>query len=99
MVLGLVAAGVVYWLGTRAANLADDPSMAGYFKAEKRQRGMLYGKEGVLMDDMLNGLKQPDTQAFLIVVATVIMAAGCFYFARILEEEAQAAEPPGPLPD
>ena len=73
LVLGLASAGVVYWLGTRTANLADDPSMAGFFKAESRQMGLLYGQQGILMEGLMNDLKQPETQAVLIVVAAVIL--------------------------
>ena len=82
LVLGLTAAGIVYWLGTRSAALADDPSMLGFNQSEKRQMAMLYGKQGALIEDLANGLKQPGTQAFLIAGGSVILAVGCFYFAR-----------------
>jgi hypothetical protein len=63
--------------------------MLGFHRAEERQMAILYGKQGQLMDDLENSLKQPGTQALLIVVAAAVAAAGCFYFARILEEEAR----------
>jgi peptidoglycan/LPS O-acetylase OafA/YrhL len=81
LLLGLGSAGAVYWRGSHSADLADDPSMAGYYKAEARQMGMLYGKEGLLIEDLSNDLKQPGTQAFLIIAASIVGAAGCFYFA------------------
>ena len=87
LLLGFGVAGVVYWLGTRAAELSDDRSMAGFYKAESRQMGMLYGKEGLLVEDMFNDLKQPGTQALLIVATSIVIAAGCFYFARLLAQE------------
>jgi hypothetical protein len=98
LLLGFGGAGLDYWWGTRAADLADDPSMAGFFKAESRQMGMLYGQQGILLEDLKRDLKEPGTQAVLIVAASVILAAGCFYFARILEAEAQDAEAAGPPP-
>jgi drug/metabolite transporter (DMT)-like permease len=98
LLLGFGGAGLVYWQGTRAADLADDPSMTGFFKAESRQMGMLYGQQGVLLEDLKHDLKEPGTQAVLIVAASVILAAGCFYFARLLEAEAEDAEASGPLP-
>jgi hypothetical protein len=98
LLLGFASAGVVYWLGTRTANLADDPSMTGFFKAESRQMGLLYGQQGLLMEDLINDLKQPGTQAVLIVTAAVILAAGCFYFAHILAEEAKDAAASGSPP-
>ncbi len=82
LVLGLTAAGIVYWLGTHSAALADDPSMQGFNKSEKRQMALLYDKQGALIEDLANGLKQPGTRAFLIASGAVILTAGCFYFAR-----------------
>jgi len=86
LLLGLVGAGLAYWLGTQAPDLADDLSMTGYYKAEAHQMGRLYGKEGLLIEDLINDLKQPGTQAFLIVVTAAVIAAGCFRLAFVLEE-------------
>jgi hypothetical protein len=96
LLLGVASAGVVFWLGSRAPDLSDDPSMIGFNRAEERQMAMLYGKQGQMIEDLKNWLKQPNTQAVLIVVAAGIVAAGCFYVARVLEEEARedAVDPP-----
>ena len=96
-VFGLAAAGVVYWLGTRGPDYSDDPAMAGFNRAEKRQMGLLYGKQGQFYEDLSDALKQPGTQAILIVAAAGVMGAGCFYFARVLAAEADSAtgSPPG----
>jgi len=82
LVVGLVAAGIVYWLGTRSENLADDPAMSRYYKAESHQMGLMYGQQGLLIDQMVNSLKQPGTQALLIIAVAVVVAVGCFIFAR-----------------
>jgi hypothetical protein len=87
LALGIVGAGMVYWLGTRSADLSDDPSMAGYDKPEERQMEILYGKQGELIEDWSNDLKQPGTQAIIIAAASVIIASGCFYFARLLDHD------------
>jgi hypothetical protein len=87
LLLGMSSAGVVYWIGTRAADLSDDPSMAGFDKAQSRQMGILYGKQGELIQDLSDDLKQPGTQAFIIAAASVAVACGCFYFARLLEND------------
>ena len=91
LVAGIIGAGVVYWLGTRAADVSDDISMVGFDKAEQRQMGVLYGKQGELIEDWTNDLKQPGTQAFIIAAAAVLIASTCFYFARLsdLDEEAE----------
>ncbi|HXT41876.1 MAG TPA: hypothetical protein VN887_17845, partial [Candidatus Angelobacter sp.] len=57
-------------------------SMAGYNKAERRQMGALYGKSGLLIDELLDDLKRPGFQATIITVISVLVAAGCFHFAR-----------------
>jgi len=87
--LGIGGAGTVYWRGTRAADLSDDPAMLGYNRAEERQMGILYGKQGELIEDFSNDLKQPGTQAGIILAATVAIAGGCFYFARLLDYDDQ----------
>jgi hypothetical protein len=87
LLLGIAGAGVVYWVGTRSVNLSDDASMLGYDRAETQQMGVLYGKSGELIEEWSNDLKQPGTQAVLIAAASVIIAFGCFYFARLLEDD------------
>jgi hypothetical protein len=87
LLLGIAGAGVVYWLGTRSAELSDDPSMLEYDRAESQQMGILYGKSGELIEEWSNELKQPSTQAILIAAASAIIASGCIYFARLLEDD------------
>ncbi len=87
LALGIASAGIVYWLGTRSPDLSDDLSMIGYDRSEQRQMGILYGKQGELIEDWSNDLKQPGTQAIIIVVAAVLIFGGCFYFARLLDHD------------
>lgn len=65
--------------------MSDDLSMAGYDKPTERQMGILYGKQGELIEDLTNELKQPGTQAILIIVTAALVAGCCFYFARLLD--------------
>ena len=85
LVIGALAAGLVYWLGSRNGDMSDDLSMQGFSRAEQRQMGQLYGKSGLLIDQLEDDLKQPGTQAIIIVAAAVLVAAGCFYFARLTD--------------
>ena len=87
LVLGLGSAGVVYWLGTHSPDVSDDLSMVGYNKARTRQMGMLYGKMGPIIEEWFDDLKQPGTQAEIIVAVSILIAAGCFYFARLLQHD------------
>jgi hypothetical protein len=83
LAIGIIAAGIVYWLGTRSPDSSDDLSMTGYDRAETRQMEILYGKQGELIEDWSNDLKQPGTQAMIIIVTAALIAGGCFYFARL----------------
>src|SRR5689334_24371130 len=75
---GLAAAGAVYWLGTRAPDLPNDPSMIGFDRAARRQIGILYGRFGELTEDLSEYLKRPGVQASIIVVVSAVLAFGCF---------------------
>ena len=92
LLLGLGSAGMIYWMGTRPTDLSDEPSMLGYDRASNRQMGILYGNTGALIMEWSNDLKQPNTQAFLIVMATALVAGGCFYVARSLDSGTKHAE-------
>jgi hypothetical protein len=96
LLLGTTVASLVYWLGTRSPDPSDDLSMAGYDKPVERQMGILYGKQGELIEDFTNDLKQPGTQAVIIVVTAVVVAGCCFYFARLLDYDAEHADNTNP---
>jgi hypothetical protein len=87
LTLGAVSAGLVYWLETRSPDLSDNPAMSGFDRAQTRQMEQLYGKSGELIQNWINDLKQPGTQAFVIILASGLIAAGCFYFARLLDDD------------
>jgi hypothetical protein len=93
LVLGLGGAALVYCLGSRPPDFSDDPAMVGFNRAADRQMSVLYGKQGQLIEDLNDSLKQPGTQALLIVAVAVVAAIGCFQFARLVEAEARANEP------
>jgi len=84
LAVGLIAAEVAYWQGTRSGNSVDDPSMLGYDKAAARQVGTLYGQQGVIVQGWSDDLKTPRTQAVIIVAATLLVSGGCFYIASLL---------------
>ena len=91
LLAGILGEGVVYWLGTRQADWPDDPSLVGYDKAQARQIGILYGRQGLTVENWANDLKKPGTQALIIVVTAALAAGGCLYLARLLDAEAQEA--------
>ena len=63
--------------------------MAAFHRPEERQMAILYGKQGRLIEDLDRTLARPGTQAILLAMAALTVAAGCFYLARIAEEEAK----------
>ena len=91
LALGLVAAGGVYWLEPREPDDSDDPGMTSYSRSVDRQMGNLYGQSGQLIEDLNRSLKQPGTQAILILTVAGVIAAGCFRFARVLADRSREA--------
>jgi hypothetical protein len=91
LVLGISGAGLLYWLRTRSPDLSDDLSMLGFNRATQRQMGKLYGKSGLLIEQWVDDLKQPGPQAMLIAGFSVMVFAGCFHFARLLDGDDPAA--------
>jgi hypothetical protein len=92
LLLGIVSAGIIYWLGTRSPDVSDDLSMTGFNKPAERQMGILYGKQGELIEDWSNDLHQPGTQAVIIIVTAALAAGCCFYSARLLDYDAGHAD-------
>jgi hypothetical protein len=90
LVAGVAGTGIVYWLGTREPDASGDLSMAGYNKPEERQMAILYGKQGELIENWSDDLKQPGTQAILIIAFSTAIAAACFYFARLCDADDEA---------
>jgi len=90
LVLGLLSAGAVYWIRTHSGEPTEDELLAGNAKAESRQMGVLYGKMGLLTQELSDDLKQPGTQAFIIATVSILIAAGCFYFARLGDDDNEA---------
>ena len=89
LLLGLVAAGAVYWLGTHSSEPSEDELLPGNARAESRQMEILYGKLGLLTVELSNDLKQPGTQACIIATISILAAAGCFYVARLSDDDSE----------
>jgi hypothetical protein len=64
--------------------------LKGFNRAEQRQMGQLYGNSGLLIEQWSDDLKQPGTQAILIAGFSIVVFAGCFYFARLLDYDDEA---------
>jgi len=86
LVLGLLGAGALYWIRTHSGEPTEDELLAGNVRLESHQMGLLYGRMGLLTQELSDDLKQPGTQACLIAAVSVLIAAGCFYFARLEDD-------------
>ena len=86
LLLGLVSAGLLYWIRARP----EDPALENYrqnvARAETRQMESLYGTSGDVMQKLLTALKRPGTQAIIIVAVTVLVSGACFYLSRPFPE-------------
>jgi hypothetical protein len=61
--------------------------MIGYDKQQNEQMERMYGKSGELMEDLSNGLKQPNTQAGIIMAVSIATSLVCFRLAKPYPEE------------
>jgi len=83
--LGLATACLIYWRGTRPDDSADDFTLGADSKVVARQMQEAYGRQGQVIADLTDDLKQAGTQAFLIILTTGLLAAGCWYLAHLSE--------------
>jgi flagellar basal body-associated protein FliL len=90
LVLGLLGAGAVYWIRTHTGEPTEDELLAGNARAEAHQMGVLYGKMGLITQELSDDLKQPGTQSCFIAGISILIAAGCFHFARLEDDDDQA---------
>jgi hypothetical protein len=90
-VMGISGAVLVYSPGLHPPDVSNDPSMWGYDTSVSRQMQNAYGTEGLLAHEIANSLKQPGTQATIIIGIAALVAGGCLHFARLLDRDADAA--------
>ena len=85
--LGIAAAELLYWRGSRAADLPDDPSLLQNEKATARQAGILYGNQAAVVQQWTDELKRPGVQAVIAFTVSALLGGGCFYLARLIEND------------
>jgi hypothetical protein len=95
LLLGLGGAGVVYWTGSPPEDLSADPATARAYKTEARDIEINFGKMGLILNDWMADLERPGTQAAIIALVSILVASGCFWFARWLERGGEPDDPAG----
>ena len=93
LLLGLGCAGVVYWTGAAPEDLSADPATARAYKTEERNIEINFGKMGVMMNNWMEDLKDPATQAVIIAAASMLVAWRLFLLRPIAG--AAATDDPG----
>jgi acetylglutamate kinase len=95
--IAVVSASLVSWRGRGSEDLSNDPSTAGFNKANQRQMEIMYGKMGTITEDLVQHLKEPRTQAIIILLGGGLIAVACFYFARLVScgDSSNNSEPAG----
>ena len=86
---GIVAAIVFYWIQWRNAEPEVDELAAGYIKARDHQLGQLMGPLGVMMNQWMEVLQRPLSEAILIAAGCGLVAWVCFRLADAEDAEHQ----------
>lgn len=91
---GLLAAGGLYVVETRSAEIPEEQLLAGYARQRNHDRGVLYGRGGRDLMDALESANSPAGHAVLMIGAGAIGMWVCFYRATLVEEEERARRKP-----
>lgn len=82
LVIGLVAAGLVYGLSARPDSL-DDLNTPDNNKRAARDVASNFGQWGAFSYNLSEELKDPAIKAGIIAGATILLAGACFYIAHL----------------
>lgn len=89
LVVGLLSAGVLYWIETRNTVPGVEELIPGYSRAASRQMGIFYGHAGEVMWEWRRWMAQPANQALIVVAVSAVVALACFRVAWLDEERAR----------
>jgi hypothetical protein len=99
LLLGVVGGGVTYRMTPSPVDLSDDVATANTSKKVQRDIELQVGKMGLFTSELMDDLEDPATRAEIIIGMAILVAAGCFYFARLFdyddEEIVKTDSPPG----
>ena len=94
LVAGLLAAGGLYLLETRSAEIPEEQLLAGYARQRNHDMGVLYGRGGRDLMNALESANSPAGHAVLMIGAGAIGAWICFYRAALVEDDERARRKP-----
>jgi hypothetical protein len=90
LAIGIVSAGLVYWIKTRSAHATLEDLMPGSAAERNRQIAILIGNFGLYLLQGWEYLQRPDAQAFVIVGGAALVALVCFRVAGLLARSPRA---------
>lgn len=94
LLIGLVSAGLVYWLSTPAEVLPDELATPENNKKAARSIETDFGKMGDFSYALGEDLKDPLNRAAIVAIASILAASGCFYIAHLQDRDPHAHRPP-----
>jgi hypothetical protein len=83
---GVAAAIPFYWIKSRNAPPELDELAAGYLKARDHQLGQLMGPLGVMLNQWMDVLQRPLSEAILIAAGGAVVAWVCFRLAETADD-------------
>jgi hypothetical protein len=89
LVLGLTGAYLFYRARSQSLAPTMDDLLPGYSARRARQTGILMGGFVVSLLQGFDKLKEPDTQALIIAVVSVLVALCCFRVAWLMDRPAE----------
>jgi hypothetical protein len=92
LVIGLVIAGLVYWLSPRP-DLPDDLNTPDNNKIVARDVASNFGQWGTFSYNLSQALHDPATQAAIIAIGSILVGGGCFYIAHLNTRDTGAGGP------
>jgi hypothetical protein len=90
LALGLSVGDGVYWLGTRNASGDNPLPVIGEDKGVTRQAETLFGQQSVFASQIGQALRNPLTQAGVVLGVAVVLAGCCFYAAGVADRNDQS---------
>ena len=85
----LLAAGALYRSETRSAETPEGQLLAGYDRQRDHDMGLLYGRGGRDLMNVLESINSPTGHALLTIGGGVFVALMCFSRARLVEDDQQ----------
>jgi|GEM_PF-6918533 hypothetical protein len=82
LVVGFTLAALIYLTGSNPEDFSSDPATARAYKNQSQEIQLNYGHSGLVMNQLADDLKQPATQAILLLIISTVSACACFYLAR-----------------